>query len=247
MTAACADALVLFGATGDLAYKKIFPALQSMTKCGEVELPIIGVSRGGWSLDTLRKRVHDSLAQQGEVNEDDFSKLAARLDYVDGDYNDVATYARLKQALRSATMPIHYLARPPSMFATVIRGLAVAGCASAARVIVEKPFGRDLLSAQALNAALHTVFPETAVFRIDHYLGKEAVQNLLYFRFANTFLEPIWNCHYIDSVQLTLAEDFGVEGRGGFYEEWAQFATWCKSICCRSLRCSQWTRPAITP
>ena len=214
-----ADAFVFFGATGDLAYKKIFPALQAMIRRGDLNMPIIGMGRAGWTLDKLRERVRDSLERNGGVDADAFAKLSAQLRYVDGDYRDPATFHRLKQALNGAARPVHYLAIPPSMFATVVQGLAQAGCATDARVIVEKPFGRDLASAQALNRILHEVFPESAVFRIDHYLGKEAVQNLLYFRFANAFLEPIWNRNYIDNIQITMAESFGVQGRGSFYEE----------------------------
>ena len=213
------DAFVFFGATGDLAYKKIFPALQAMIRHGELDMPIIGIARAGWSLDKLRARARESLQNNGGVDPAAFAKLAAQLLFVDGDYAEPATYERLRQALGGAERPLHYLAIPPSMFGTVVQGLAHAGCATGARVIVEKPFGRDLASAQALNRTLHEVFPESSVFRIDHYLGKEAVQNLLYFRFANTFLEPIWNRNYIDNVQLTMAESFGVEGRGSFYEE----------------------------
>src|SRR5712675_2357845 len=219
MAAPESDAFVFFGATGDLAYKKIFPALQALIRHGQLDMPIIGMARAGWTLDKLRERARDSLEHNGGVDPDAFAKLAARLKYVGGDYQDPGTYQRLREALGEAQRPLHYLAVPPSMFATVVRGLANAECATNARVIVEKPFGRDLASAQELDRALHQVFPEPAVFRIDHYLGKEAVQNLLYFRFANTFLEPIWNRHYVKDIQITMAEEFGVQGRGAFYEE----------------------------
>ena len=213
------DALVFFGASGDLAYKKIFPALQSMIRRGELDLPIIGVARPGWTLDQLRERARASVTEHGGLDEHAFAKLSAQLRFVGGDYIEPSTYALLKQTLGDAQRPVHYLAVPPSLFGPVVQGLAAAGCAEHARVIVEKPFGRDLASAQALNRLVHEVFPESAVFRIDHYLGKEEVQNLLYFRFANAFLEPIWNRNYIDSVQITMAESFGVQGRGKFYEE----------------------------
>jgi glucose-6-phosphate 1-dehydrogenase len=219
ITTSRSDALIIFGITGDLAYKKIFPALQAMVKRGELDMPIIGVARSDWTLDKLRIRVRESLEQSGGVDLSTFTKLSAQLRYIQGDYRKADTYERLRQALSGVARPLHYLAIPPSIFAVVMRGLAKTGRAENARVVVEKPFGRDLASAQELNRALLEVFPESAVFRIDHYLGKEAVQNLLYFRFANTFLEPIWNRNYVDSVQITMAETFGVQGRGGFYEE----------------------------
>jgi glucose-6-phosphate 1-dehydrogenase len=219
MTTLESDAFVFFGATGDLAYKKIFPALYAMARRDGLDIPIIGMARAGWSLDKLKQRARDSVEHGGDFDSACFEKLAAQLRYVGGDYTDPATYAKLKQALGNSTRPIHYLAIPPSRFASVAQGLAKSGCAADARVIVEKPFGRDLATAQALDRTLHEVFPESAIFRIDHYLGKEAVQNLLYFRFANTFLEPIWNRHYVKDVQITMAEQFGVQGRGAFYEE----------------------------
>jgi glucose-6-phosphate 1-dehydrogenase len=213
------DAFVFFGATGDLAFKKIFPALYALVHRGGLQIPIIGMARAGWDLERLKERARESLEHAGDFEPECFAKLAAQLRYVDGDYADPATYQRLRKELGLARRPIHYLAIPPSLFASVVQGLAKAGAAENARVIVEKPFGRDLSTAQALDATLHEVFPEEAIFRIDHYLGKEAVQNLLYFRFANTFLEPIWNREYVKDVQITMAETFGVQGRGAFYEE----------------------------
>jgi glucose-6-phosphate 1-dehydrogenase len=214
-----ADALVFFGATGDLAYKMIFPALQALVARHHLDAPIIGVAKSGWSLERLRERARDSLQNNGGVDEAAFGKLASLLRYVDGDYGDSATFSRLRASLAGAQRPLHYLAVPPSMFTAVVEGLAHAGCADHARVVVEKPFGRDLRSARALNVTLHRFFDESAIFRIDHFLGKEAVQNILYTRFANLILEPIWNRDYIRAVQITLAESFGVEGRGRFYDE----------------------------
>jgi glucose-6-phosphate 1-dehydrogenase len=213
------DAFVFFGATGDLAYKQIFPALQAMIRRGHLDMPIIGVAKSDWNLDQLKARARDSLEKHGGVDHEAFAQLSTRLQYIDSDYRDAMTYERLRKALGDVVQPLHYLAIPPSMFATVAEGLAQSGCAKDARVILEKPFGRGLASAQALNHTLQRFFPESSIFRIDHYLGKEPVENLLYFRFANSFLEPIWNRNYVASVQITMAESFGVQGRGRFYEE----------------------------
>ncbi len=214
------DALVFFGATGDLAYKKIFPALQAMIRSGHLTVPVIGVAGAGCDLDRFRERARASLEEHGGgADPVAFPKLLSLLRYVDGDYNDPKTFEELRRQLAGATRPLHYLAIPPSLFPVVIEHLGGPGSTRDARLIVEKPFGRDLASARSLSDTIHTVFDEPNVFRIDHFLGKEAVQNLIVFRFANTFLEPIWNRNYVESVQITMAESFGVQGRGSFYEE----------------------------
>jgi glucose-6-phosphate 1-dehydrogenase len=213
------DAIVFFGATGDLAYKEVFPALQGLIQHHRLDVPIIGVARSGWDLEQLRARARESLERHGGVDEEAFAKLASLLRYIDGDYAEPRTFQRLRKALGDAERPLHYLAIPPSMFATVTEGLAAGGCASGARVVVEKPFGRDLASARELNRVLHRHFTEDDIFRMDHFLGKEPIQNILYLRFANALLEPVWNARHVHSMQITMAEDFGVQGRGAFYEE----------------------------
>jgi glucose-6-phosphate 1-dehydrogenase len=214
------DALVFFGATGDLAHKKIFPALYAMARRGKLDVPVVGVAYSHWSLDQLRERARDSIEQFGGGIEDRkaIDHLLGLLRYVDGDYADQATFEAVREAMGGAGRPAHYLAIPPVLFEQVVGQLHAAGLAENARVIVEKPFGHDLASARDLNAALRRVFPEESIYRIDHFLGKEAIENIIYFRFANSFLEPIWNRNHIDSIQVTMAEDFGVEGRGKFYD-----------------------------
>ncbi len=213
------DALVIFGVTGDLAHKMIFPALYAMVKRGVLNVPVIGVAFPKWSLDRLHRRVADSIKRSGGIDDKRaLQRLLSQLRYVSGDYKNSDTFAAIKEALGKARRPAHYLAIPPSLFETVIEGLGAAGLARNARVIVEKPFGRDLASARALNRVAHAVFPQDSIFRIDHFLGKEAIMNILYFRFANSFLEPLWNRNYVASVQITLSENFGVGKRGAFYE-----------------------------
>ena len=219
MTNSHSDALVFFGATGDLAYKQIFPALQGLIRDEGFAVPIIGVAKAGWTLDQLKDRAKDSLEKHGGIDQPAFEKLLGLLRYVDGDYNDLNTFTQLREQLGEAKSPLHYLAIPPSLFATVAENLAKTGSAANARVVVEKPFGRDLQSAQELSRTLHQYFPEDSIFRIDHYLGKEPVQNILYMRFANPMFEPIWNRDHVRGIQITMAEDFGVEDRGRFYDE----------------------------
>jgi glucose-6-phosphate 1-dehydrogenase len=218
MSNGMSDAFVFFGATGDLAYKQIFPSLQDLIRDEGFNVPIIGVAKAGWTLDQLKVRAKDSLEEHGGLEQAAFEKMTSLLRYVDGDYADPATFTELRKQLGKSQAPLHYLAVPPSLFGTVAQGLQKAGCANNARVVVEKPFGHDLNSALQLNRELHKVFPEESIYRIDHYLGKEPVQNIIYTRFANPIFEPIWNRDHVRSIQLTMAENFGVSDRGSFYD-----------------------------
>ena len=219
MSSEHSDALVIYGVTGDLAFKKIFPALHAMVRRGHLDVPVIGVARSAWSVDQFRQRVHDSLEKYGGVDRAAFEKLSRLLRYVSVDYTDPSACGAIHKELKDARHPAIYLAVPPHLFAPAVEQLAKSGCAKEGRIIVEKPFGRDLASSRNLNQILHEVFDESSIFRIDHYLGKKPVNNMLVFRFANTFVESFWNRNYVESVQVTMAEDFGVQGRGGFYDE----------------------------
>jgi glucose-6-phosphate 1-dehydrogenase len=234
------DAFVFFGATGDLAYKQIFPSLQRLIKDEGFNLPIIGVAKAGWSLDQLKARAKDSLEHHGGLDQAGFDKMGALLRYVDGDYANAATVAELRKQLGQAQRPLHYLAVPPSLFGTVAAGLANSGCATDARVVVEKPFGHDLSTAQQLNRTLHKFFPEESIYRIDHYVGKEPVQNILYTRFANPIFEPLWNRDHIRSIQMTMPRASGCRIVASSMTKLARCAMLSRIICCRSWRTSPW-------